>query len=471
MPLNRQCLKFFVGVWILKIKELFSNKKFKNIFITVIEILVVAGIIYGAMMLVLEKINYDADKIGITSEKKEEEKGTGNYTVQVNLAKNAVIIYEINKDKSKDAIKVFPASIGKDLDKGKYTAKEKYSWVREDNDWHQYSVKFDNVAYIQSASYTDKYPYTLKNKSYNNIGKKVDGNDILLYAKDAQWIYKNCKKGVKINIVKGKKSDELPLEFESKINLTKYSGWDPTDPNKNNPFKKVKNGEIAVGSETVYIEKGSKVDYLANVLMLDADGKDATNSLKYKKIKTDSLGKSKITYTFTGSDGKTEKVTQKVRIVDTTPPVVSCSKNQFTYQVDGRSKEDMNSDDNVKAIEKMVRQYVSVNESGCTITVRTVGKTELMEGNFPVSIKAQDEAGNVGSYGVMCEITVKKVKPSNKNTPSEKIEQIKKEREEQEETTKKKKSSKKNKDKDDEKETKTDETTEVIEDNGEKSEE
>lgn len=456
-------MKFFVGVWILKIKELFSNKKFKNIFFTVIEILVVAGIIYGAMMFVLDKIDSDADKVGVTSEKKEEEKGTGNYTIEVNLAKNAVIIYEINKDKSKDAVKVFPASIGKELAKGKYTTKEKYSWVREDDDWHQYSVKFGNIAYIQSASYSDKYPYTLKNKSYNNIGKKVDGDDILLYAKDAQWIYKNCKTGVKISVVKGKKSDQLPLEIESKVKLSKHCGWDPTDPNKNNPFTKAKNGVVTIGTETIYIEKGSKVDYLANVLLLDAEGNDVTNTLKYKKISTDSLGKTKITYTIKGSD---EKITQKVKVVDTTPPVVSCSKSQFTYQVDGRSSEDMNSKDNVKAIEKMVRQYVSVNESGCTITVRTVGETELMEGNFPVSIKAQDEAGNVGSYSVMCEITVKEAKGSNKNTPSKKIEQIKKERKEQEEATKKKKSSKKKKE-----EKETEETTMASEKNEEKSEE
>ena len=126
----------------------------------------------------------------------------------------------------------------------------------------------------------------------------------------------------------------------------------------------------------------------------------------------------------------------------------------------------MNSEDNVKAIEKMVRGYVSVNESDCTITVRTVGETELMEDNFPVSIKAKDPSGNVGSCQVLCEITVKKTKGSNKNTPDKKIEQLIKDRLDKEETTKKKEKETKKK----EKETKADDKA-AEENEAEKSEE
>ncbi len=393
------------------------------------------------MTFVLNKINRDSEKVG-TTQQKQVDKGTGNYSLEINLTKNAVIVYEINKDKSTEAIKVFPASIGKELTKGKHNIKEKYSWVKEDDDWHQYCVKFANMAYIQSVSFENKYPYTLKHKSYNKVGKKIEGNDIVLYSKDARWIYENCKVGVKLNIVKGKKSDKLPLSFDSKIELNEYCGWDPTDSNENNPYKKVKNGEITLGIDTIYIEKGTTIKYYANILLLDTDGKDITNTLKYKKISTEKIGNYKIKYTLKNSDGSTKKVTQKVTVVDTTPPVVSCSRSQFSYQVDGRSSEDMNTEDNVKAIENMVRQYVSVNETGCTITVRTVGATELLEDNFTVSIKAQDESGNVGSCNVMCQITVKKSEGSNKNTPEEKINQIIKDRKE-EETTKKKKTSKK----------------------------
>ena len=40
------------------------------------------------------------------------------------------------------------------------------------------------------------------------------------------------------------------------------------------------------------------------------------------------------------------------------------------------------------------------------------------QGNFPVSIKAQDKSGNVGSCQVMCEIKIKESKGNKKFEPS-----------------------------------------------------
>ena len=66
----------------------------------------------------------------------------------------------------------------------------------------------------------------------------------------------------------------------------------------------------------------------------------------------------------------------------------------------------------------MVRKHVSCNESDVTITITTVDPLELKEGNFPVSIKAQDKSGNVGSCQVMCEIKIKESKGNKKFEPS-----------------------------------------------------
>ena len=57
---------------------------------------------------------------------------------------------------------------------------------------------------------------------------------------------------------------------------------------------------------------------------------------------------------------------------------------------------------------------ISCNESDVTITITTVDPLELKEGNFPVSIKAQDKSGNVGSCQVMCEIKIKESKGNKK---------------------------------------------------------
>ena len=59
------------------LKNLLKSKKFKNILITIVEILVVAGIIFAALMYMQSKINKDADKtsgVGNTIATDEEEK-------------------------------------------------------------------------------------------------------------------------------------------------------------------------------------------------------------------------------------------------------------------------------------------------------------------------------------------------------------------------------------------------------------
>lgn len=46
----------------MDLKQFIKSKKFKNILITVCEILVVAGIIFGALMYLQYKVNQEADK-------------------------------------------------------------------------------------------------------------------------------------------------------------------------------------------------------------------------------------------------------------------------------------------------------------------------------------------------------------------------------------------------------------------------
>lgn len=444
-----------MGYMILDTKRLFANKKIKNILLTVCEILVVAGIIFGALMFIQHKVNKEADKVsglsgsGAEEQKKQAESGSNNFYIEVNLKKNAVIVYQYSKDKkSKKPYKVFECSAGEDLEAGKYKTSDVYSWVDVNGSWHRYNTKFDNNSWIQSAGYRNKYAHTLEKDSYNSIGKKKSkGTGILLYAKDAEWIYSNCKTGTVIKVIKGKKSDSLPLTAENTVKPYKYCGWDPTDPDKNNPYQKMDNGKIVSGVDTVYVEKGDKVEYISNLLAKDESGQNITGTLKYKKIDSSVMGTKKVKFSYKLKSGKTITLTQKFVVIDTVAPVVSCSKKQFTYEVKSLDKKDMNDEDNIKDIEKMVRSCVSSNESGVKITISTVDASELREGNFPVSIKAQDQAGNVGSCQVMCEIKVKKQVKVKKYKPSK---ELLEERQEKSNT----KDSDKEKDSDNEKETK-----------------
>lgn len=410
----------------MNIKDLFKNKKFKNILITIVEILIVAGIIFAALMYMQSKINKDADKtsgVGNTIATDEEEetvqKQSDEYYLQINMTKNVMVVYRYDGDrKNKTAYKIFPCTLGENVKKGKYKTEKSYSWIKNDG-WHRYNTLYTDSAWIQSAEYGDRYPDTLVKKSYDSVGKnkKVD-KSIILYASDASWIYDNCKDKTELEIVKGSKKDQLPLQIAKKTDTYKYCGWDPTDPDKNNPYLKKANGTIATGYTPVNVEKGEKIDYLSNLLALDETGKNITGKLKYNKIDSSKTGTSKVTYTYKLKSGKKITASLSYKVVDTTKPKVTCSKTQFTYEVKSKDQKDMNKESNVKAIKEMVRKYVSCNESDVTITITTVDPLELKEGNFPVSIKAQDKAGNVGSCQVMCEIKVKESKGNKRFEPS-----------------------------------------------------
>ncbi len=415
-----------VGYLILNLKQIFTNKKAKNILITVCEILVVAGIIFGVLMLIYSKINKDASQIGNVSQSAEDtetrttEEGSDEYYIEVNIRKNAMIVYQYAKDKkTKTPYKIFKCSVGSQVKKGSYQTSNNYSWLNINGGWHKYNTQFDTKSWIQSAEYRDKYDNTLNKKSYNAIGEKQEsGSCILLYARDAGWIYENCSK-TEINIIKGKKSDKLPLEFEPDVKAVKYCGWDPTDSDANNPYQKISNGKIVLGLPEVYVEKGDEPEYLSNLLARDENGKNIAASLKYKTIDTGNTGTYKVRYTYKTDAGNKLKAVQKFTVIDTTSPVVTCSKSLFTFEVDSLEPEDMNKESNVKEIQNLVRSSVSCNESDVTITVSCPSAEELKEGKIPVVVKVQDSSGNVGSCQVMCEITVKE-EETEKETKSKK---------------------------------------------------
>ena len=154
-------------------------------------------------------------------------------------------------------------------------------------------------------------------------------------------------------------------------------------------------------------------------------------------------GDIKVTFKYKLSSKKTLKLTQKFKIIDTIPPKVSCSKDSFVYEVASKDKKDMNSESNITDITNMVKACASTNESGSKITVYTVNKEELDEGEFPVVIKAQDLAGNVGSYQVMVKIVLRDSGSNKKYTPPKDLEKIRKQKAGLEETTKKSEKKKK----------------------------
>lgn len=410
----------------MDIKKLLSNKKFQNILITVGEVILVAGIIFGILMYIQSKVNREAKQAqGLngkgtqSASTKKTVTGSDLYELRVNIKKKTMTVYQYAKDKkSKKAVRVVSCAIGKDLKPGKYKTSTTYSWLNINGGWHQYNTQIGNKAWIQSAAYREAQPYSLSKTSYREIGdKKNGGSCILLYAKDAQWIVSKCKVGTVIHIEKGKKSDKLPLQIESTVAPLKDCGWDPTDPNSANPYKKAVNAKIVKGVDVVYVEKGHEPEYLGNLLAKNKFGKNITGKLSYQPIDTNTLGTYKVKFVYKTKKGKALKCTQKFVVEDTTPPIVTCQETLFEYEVESEEVPDVNNDENIDNIIKMVRDKVSCNESDVKIEVTMVSAEELeVDKKVPVVITAQDASGNIGSCQVMCEIKVKEPETTEPET-------------------------------------------------------
>ncbi|MBR3646257.1 MAG: L,D-transpeptidase, partial [Lachnospiraceae bacterium] len=200
------------------------KKKIKNAIVTLIEIAVVSLIIIGVLKAIQSTLKGDSPIsfiVGkdnqtqtVPEEFKKEKKGTGNYYIEVNIKKSALIVYEYDKKKeNKEPVKVFPVSIGKSVKKGKFKISDKYGWMSSsNNNWNKYSSYFTNKNCIQSVNFREKYSWTMYESSYKALGKeKVEGANIKLAVNHAKWIYNNCGLGTEVNIKKGKKDDKLPL--------------------------------------------------------------------------------------------------------------------------------------------------------------------------------------------------------------------------------------------------------------------
>ena len=204
---------------------------------------------------------------------------------------------------------------------------------------------------------------------------------------------------------KGKKGDKVPNTFEKYIVPDGNCGWDPTDTSSDNPYKKIKSETVVKGLDTIKVERGHKPDYYGNIIACNGDGKFITNRLKYNDIDYNTAGTYKVKYSYKTKNGTKYNISQKIKVVDTTPPKVRCGQNLYTLEVSSKSLADIVKDDNVKKIENMVKAGVSADEPIVDVQVYTVEKQLLrLDEKVPVVVKAKDTSGNVGSCQVMCQI-------------------------------------------------------------------
>lgn len=163
-----------------------------------------------------------------------------NYYIIVYQKNNRVLV--LGKDdygKYNQVIKCFTCSVGVDskTPNGLFTISNRYSWrLLFGNVYGQYAVRFYGNYLFHSVPYTKQSASTLQMAEYNKLGEPASKGCVRLCVRDAKWIYDNAVNGTQVRVLSGKNCTETPEPIPELNTASKYKGWDPTDPNTNNPY-------------------------------------------------------------------------------------------------------------------------------------------------------------------------------------------------------------------------------------------
>ena len=166
-----------------------------------------------------------------------------SYYIEVIRNQNVVIVYGLDSNNQYTKIvKVFICSVGinNKTPTGTYKTQDKASWGRlVGNLYGQYYTRIVGDILFHSVPYTKKSKDSLEWDEYNKLGTAASKGCIRMTVRDVKWIYNNCPKGTTVKIYDGSLPSGVSKPSAPKISSdSPNKGWDPTDPDKNNPWKK-----------------------------------------------------------------------------------------------------------------------------------------------------------------------------------------------------------------------------------------
>jgi len=253
------------------------------------------------------------------SEKKDEKP----YLIKVNRVHNTVTIYEKDENgQYNKPVKAMVCSVGvkgSETPLGTFQTQGKYRWKALMGDvWGQYSTRIVGGILFHSVYYYEyNNPATLATSQYNKLGKAASHGCIRLTVEDAKWIYDNCPLGTTVIIYDDKKSPG-PLGKPKAIKLAAGIRWDPTDPNQNNPYYKLKEPKLS-GVRYRSIFWGKEIDLMEGVKATSSFGEDITSDIIIKgEVNPYMAGEYQITYSVTDSLGRTAEKTATVKVKEST---------------------------------------------------------------------------------------------------------------------------------------------------------
>ena len=178
----------------------------------------------------------------LKEEKKIDTSAMNKYYIKVNYGAQVVTVYK--QDSNGDytvPVKAMVCSTGtytptsgvyRTLGKGNW-------WPLMGNVYGQYSTHIMGDILFHSVPYLTKGDKSsLEYWAYDQLGKRVSMGCVRLTVADAKWIYNNCPIGTQVEFYSSSNPGPLGKPSTRKISdaPTDVRGWDPTDPDSDNPW-------------------------------------------------------------------------------------------------------------------------------------------------------------------------------------------------------------------------------------------
>ena len=307
---------------------------------------------------------------------------SNKYYIKVNKGTNVATVY---KTKGNEPYRAFIVSCGQATPKGTFYTKNKYRWkALMGPSYGQYSTRITGSILFHSVWYYkngDKASQSIN--AYNKLGTTASHGCVRLTVADAKWIYDNCPLGTKVVIFSGKsKDDPLGKPSFDKIKSSKRQGWDPTDPDKNNPYNKITYKGVSAGTFVKHI--GTKVNIKKDVTAKTKAGKNLTSKISITIKKP--------------GDSKHKK---------TTASTCELSK-KGTYEVKYTVK-----DSKTGVTKKLTVKYVTKDLKEAKFT--GISKDKKVEYNSIINIKSKVKAKNATGKDLTSKISIKVKKPGDES--------------------------------------------------------
>lgn len=329
------------------------------------------------------------------SEKQEVTKPKYPYYIKVNRRANCVTVYTYDDNgKYTVPVKAMVCSVGRNnaTPTGVFRTQAKYTWrALYGGVYGQYSTRINGNVLFHSVPYRKTQKDSLITKYYNQLGTAASAGCVRLSCADAKWIYDNCSLGTTVEIYDGSSAGPLGKPSAVKIDTkSPYAGWDPTDPDPKNPWRK--QGPVFAGVKDSTVERGAQIDLAANVTATDSAGKSVNVQIS-GQVDTKKCGTYTITYSATDGNGNTTTMKSVITVKDTVGPTIKQISDVTVYN-------------STTEIEKLIKSALQVIDAGETLdsSIVTLDMSKLKKamnsksyGTVKVDALAKDSYGNTSN--------------------------------------------------------------------------